>query len=94
MIFREEKELPKDLVFTVDYLGEQEDTYTLNFSGSSAMIVVQYYNMLRFGRAGYTGIMKNILDVSQYLAEGLERLDRFKMLNKGERLPIIAFRGK
>lgn len=94
LIFRDEKDLPKELVFTVDYLGEQEETYTLNFSGSSAMVVAQYYNILRFGRAGYTGIMKNILDVSQNLAEKLNRLGRFEMLNGGERLPIIAFRKK
>lgn len=94
LIFRDEKDLPKELVFTVDYLGEQEETYTLNFSGSSAMVVAQYYNILRFGRAGYTGIMKNILDVSQNLAEKLNRLGRFEMLNRGERLPIIAFRQK
>jgi glutamate decarboxylase len=94
LIFRDEKDLPKELVFTVDYLGEQEETYTLNFSGSSAMIVAQYYNILRFGRAGYTGIMKNILGVSQNLAEKLDQLGRFEMLNRGERLPIIAFRQK
>lgn len=94
LIFRDEKDLPKDLIFTVDYLGEQEDTYTLNFSGSSAMVVAQYYNILRFGRAGYTGIMKNILAVSQNMAEKLDKLGRFEMLNKGKRLPIIAFRQK
>ncbi|HEY3362467.1 MAG TPA: glutamate decarboxylase [Methanosarcina sp.] len=94
LIFRDEKDLPKDLIFTVDYLGEQEDTYTLNFSGSSAMVVAQYYNILRFGRAGYTGIMKNILEVSQDLAEKLNKLGRFEMLNRGERLPIIAFKQK
>lgn len=94
LIFREEKDLPKDLIFTVDYLGEQEDTYTLNFSGGSAMVVAQYYNILRFGRAGYTGIMKNILDVSRDLAKKLDKLSRFEMLNKGKRLPIIAFRQK
>jgi len=94
LIFREEKDLPKDLIFTVDYLGEQEDTYTLNFSGGSAMAVAQYYNILRFGRAGYSRIMKNILDVSRDLAKKLDKLGRFEMLNKGKRLPIIAFRQK
>jgi len=94
LIFRDEKDLPKDLIFTVDYLGEQEDTYTLNFSGSSSMVVAQYYNILRFGRAGYTGIMKNILEVSKNLAEKLNELGRFEMINRGERLPIIAFRQK
>ena len=58
------------------------------------MLVAQYYNILRFGRAGYTEIMTNILEVSRTLAERLNRLDRFEMLNKGERLPIIAFMQK
>ncbi len=94
LIFRDKSDLPEDLIFHVNYLGEMEDSYTLNFSGSSSMVVAQYYNILRFGRAGYTGIMNNILDVSRDLAEKVERLDRFEMLNKGERLPIIAFRQK
>jgi len=94
LIFREEKDLPKNLIFSVNYLGEQEETYTLNFSRGSTMLVAQYYNILRFGRAGYTGIMKNILKVAQNLAEILDRLGRFEMLNKGEKLPIIAFRQK
>jgi glutamate decarboxylase len=94
LIFQDEKDLPKDLIFTVNYLGEQEKTYTLNFSGGSAMVVAQYYNFLRFGRAGYTEIMENILEVSQDLAKRLERLGRFEILNKGEQLPIIAFKQK
>lgn len=94
LIFRDKSDLPEDLIFHVNYLGEMEDSYTLNFSGGSAMVVAQYYNILRFGRAGYTAIMKNILDVSRDLADRVEKLGRFEMLNKGERLPIIAFRQK
>ena len=94
LIFQDETDLPKDLIFTVNYLGEQEKTYTLNFSGGSAMVVAQYYNILRFGRAGYTEIMENILEVAQELAKGLESLGRFEMLNKGEKLPIITFKQK
>lgn len=94
LIFRDKSDLPDDLIFKVNYLGEEEETYTLNFSGGSAMVVAQYYNILRFGRAGYTGIMKNILEVSRNLADELDGLGWFEMLNKGERLPIIAFRQK
>ncbi|AKB28570.1 Glutamate decarboxylase [Methanosarcina siciliae T4/M] len=94
LIFRNKSDLPEDLIFHVNYLGEMEDSYTLNFSGGSAMVAAQYYNFLRFGRAGYTGIMKKILDVSQDLARKVDSLGRFEMLNKGERLPIIAFRQK
>ncbi|KKG05811.1 glutamate decarboxylase [Methanosarcina mazei] len=94
LIFRDKNDLPEDLIFHVNYLGEMEDSYTLNFSGGSAIVAAQYYNFLRFGRAGYTRIMKKILDVSQDLAEKVDRLGHFEMLNKGERLPIIAFRQK
>lgn len=94
LIFRDESDLPEELIFHVNYLGEMEDSYTLNFSGGSAMVVAQYYNVLRFGRAGYTGIMKNILEVSQDLARKVNNLGRFEMLNKGERLHIIAFKQK
>jgi glutamate decarboxylase len=94
LIFRDKSDLPEDLIFHVNYLGEMEDSYTLNFSGGSAMVAAQYYNILRLGRAGYTKIMKKILCVSQDLAEKVERLGRFEMLNKGKRLPIIAFRQK
>lgn len=94
LIFHDRNDLPEDLIFKVNYLGAEEETYTLNFSGGSAMVVAQYYNILRFGRAGYTGIMKNILEVSRNLAEELDGLEWFEMLNKGERLPVIAFRQK
>jgi glutamate decarboxylase len=92
LIFRDKTDLPEDLIFRVNYLGEEEETYTLNFSRGSAMVVAQYYNVLRFGMPGYTRIMKNVLEVAQGLAQRLEKLNRFAILNKGERLPIIAFR--
>ncbi|HII06182.1 MAG TPA: glutamate decarboxylase [Methanotrichaceae archaeon] len=94
LIFRNERDLPKDLIFNVDYLGEEEETYTLNFSRGSAMVVAQYYNLLRFGRSGYTTIMNNILDTARYLGEKLRGLGRFEMLNEGKELPIIAFKLK
>ena len=49
---------PEDLVFYEDYLGERDATFTLNFSGSSAFVLAQYYNLIRFGRAGYASIVR------------------------------------
>lgn len=100
LIFRDAKDLPKDLIFSVNYLGEFEDTFTLNFSRGTAMVVAQYYNILRFGKDGYTRIMENVLNVARGLAQQLEDLrandpkksNRFVILNRGERLPIIAFK--
>ena len=45
--------LPEDLVFSVNYLGGAQPTFTFNFSRGRAMIQAQFYNFLRLGRSGY-----------------------------------------
>jgi glutamate decarboxylase len=94
LLFRDHVDLPEELIFKVNYLGEEEETYTLNFSRGSAMLVAQYYNILRFGKLGYANIMENVLKVARGLSSELESLDKFVMLNRGERLPIVAFMQK
>jgi len=92
LIFKDKKDLPEDLIFRVNYLGEEEETYTLNFSRGSSTVVAQYYNILRFGMPGYTRIMENVLKVAQNLAGMLKALGRFEIINDGNTLPIIAFK--
>ena len=58
LIFREKSDLAQDLVFEENYLGKTDATFTLNFSTGSAMVLAQYYNLVRYGRAGYSYIMK------------------------------------
>ncbi len=53
IIFRERSDLPEELVFTENYLGKTDETFTLNFSTGSAMVLAQYYNFVRFGHDGY-----------------------------------------
>ena len=62
LIFREKADLAPDLVFEENYLGKTDATFTLNFSTGSAMVLAQYYNLVRYGRAGYTYIMRNMQD--------------------------------
>ena len=50
LIFRDKSKLPEDLVFSVNYLGGAQPTYTFNFSRGSAMVQAQMYNFLRLGR--------------------------------------------
>ena len=54
LIFREKSDLAPDLVFEENYLGKTDATFTLNFSTGSSMVLAQYYNLVRYGRAGYT----------------------------------------
>jgi glutamate decarboxylase len=90
LIFRDVADLPEDLIFYVNYLGDEMPTYTLNFSRGSAMILAQYYNLLRLGRAGYARIAANLLGNARYLAQRLADSGKFDVLNAANRLPIVT----
>ena len=91
LIFREKSDLV-DLVFEENYLGKTDPTFTLNFSTGSAMVLAQYYNLVRYGRAGYAYIMKNMQQNARVLAEKLEAMDRFELIGPDEeQLPLVAF---
>ena len=48
-IWRDAEALPEDLIFWVNYLGDDMPTFALNFSRPGAQVVAQYYNFLRLG---------------------------------------------
>jgi glutamate decarboxylase len=94
VLFRDESDFPEELIFTVNYLGGEMPTMTLNFSRGSAMILAQYYNFLRLGKEGYTEIMENCLSNARYLTERLIKTKKFVMLNETQALPIVGVRLK
>ncbi len=92
LIFRDKSKLPEDLIFSVNYLGGAQPTYTFNFSRGSAMIQAQMYNFLRLGRSGYTSIVANMLDNARHLNESLAATGKFEILNPGLAEPVVTFR--
>jgi glutamate decarboxylase len=93
LVFRQRSDLPDDLVFKENYLGKTDETFTLNFSTGSAMVIGQYYNLVRYGRAGYRYIMGNMQRNAHRLADQLEEIGRFEIIGRGEeQLPLVAFR--
>jgi glutamate decarboxylase len=93
LIFRETADLARDLVFEENYLGKTDATFTLNFSTGSAMALAQYYNLVRYGRAGYTYIMRNMQENARQLGEKLREMGRFELIGTDEeQLPLVAFR--
>src|SRR6187401_317412 len=80
LIFRGTDDLAKDLVFEENYLGKTDSTFTLNFSTGSAMVIAQYYNLVRYGRAGYRYLMTNMQQNARLLAERLESMGRFELI--------------
>jgi glutamate decarboxylase len=92
LIFRERSDLAEDLVFEENYLGKTDDTFTLNFSTGSAMVLAQYYNFVRFGKTGYRRIMEIMQANAETLAEDIKALGEFQIIGADEEtLPLVAF---
>ncbi|MFJ5933914.1 glutamate decarboxylase [Streptomyces sp. NPDC093071] len=93
LIFREESDLAKDLVFYENYLGKTDATFTLNFSTGASMVLAQYYNFVRLGRQGYTYVMRMMQENARVLADNLRSSGRFEVIGSDlEQLPLVAFR--
>jgi glutamate decarboxylase len=92
LIFREKSDLAEDLVFKENYLGKTDDTFTLNFSTGSSMVLAQYYNFVRFGKSGYRRIMEIMRANAETLAEDIKGLGQFQIIGADEEtLPLVAF---
>ncbi len=93
LIFREKSDLAPELVFEENYLGKTDSTFTLNFSTGSSMVLAQYYNFVRYGRPGYTYIMRAMQENARTLAAQLRELGQFELIGEDEeQLPLVAFR--
>jgi glutamate decarboxylase len=93
LVFREKSDLAEDLVFYENYLGKTDATFTLNFSTGASMVLAQYYNFVRYGRDGYTYIMKAMESNARFLAARLKATGDFELIGDGEeQLPLVAFK--
>jgi glutamate decarboxylase len=90
-LWRDAAALPEELIFNVNYLGGQMPTFALNFSRPGAEIVAQYYAFFRLGREGYREVQQACRDVAMYLAAQIEALPEFRLISRGDQLPVLAF---
>ncbi|MDQ0715199.1 glutamate decarboxylase [Streptomyces luteogriseus] len=90
-LWRDAEALPEELVFRVNYLGGDMPTFALNFSRPGAQVVAQYYTFLRLGRQGYRAVQQAARDVATELAGRIEALGDFRLLTRGDELPVFAF---
>jgi len=91
VLWREPSALPPELVFNVNYLGGQMPTFALNFSRPGAEVIAQYYTFFRLGRSGYRAVQQASRDVATYLATEIDKLGVFRLLTRGDQLPVFAF---
>ncbi len=93
-IWRDHNALPEDLIFSVNYLGGQIPTFTLNFSRPGNQVVGQYYNFLRLGRDGYTRIQRTCQQTALYLSSQIASMGPFELITDGSDIPVFAWKLK
>lgn len=91
VVWRDKLELPEDLIFYVDYLGGKMATFAINFSRPGSQICAQYYNFLRLGFEGYKEIQQACRDTALYLSSEIEKMGPFKLITKGDDIPVFAW---
>jgi glutamate decarboxylase len=91
-IWRDADALPEDLIFWVNYLGDNMPTFALNFSRPGAQVAVQYYNFLRLGFDGFRRVQQYARDVATHLSGQIAELGPFELLTNGDELPVFAFK--
>ncbi|MCX4916111.1 glutamate decarboxylase [Streptomyces sp. NBC_00715] len=90
-LWRTPEDLPEELVFRVNYLGGDMPTFALNFSRPGAQVAAQYYTFLRLGREGFRTVQQTTRDVARGLAERVDCLGDFRLITRGDELPVFAF---
>jgi glutamate decarboxylase len=91
IVWRNPEALPEDLIFWVNYLGDNMPTFALNFSRPGSQVVAQYYNLIRLGFDGYRRVQGYARDVATSLSARIAELGPFELLTKGDELPVFAF---
>jgi glutamate decarboxylase len=97
ILWREDADLPEELVFWVNYLGGNMRDIALNFSRPGGQVVCQYYNFLRLGREGYEKIHGACYDTAQFMAEEIAKLGPFEVIYSGGRsigIPALCWKIK
>jgi len=91
VIWRDQAELPEDLIFHCNYLGGDLPNFALNFSRPGNQVVAQYYNFLRLGHEGYRQIHQTSQDVALYLSKSISEMEWFELISDGSDIPVFAF---
>lgn len=95
VLWREEQDLPENMVFWVNYLGGNMRDIALNFSRPGGQIVCQYYNFLRLGREGYRKVHTACYETTQYLADEIAAMGPFEIVYAGDMargIPAVSWK--
>ena len=94
VIWRDKTYLPKDMAFSVNYLGANITQVGLNFSRPAAQILAQYYNFIHLGTEGYRDIHTNSMDIASYCHKAIGKMHCFENYSKTLVNPLFIWKMK
>jgi glutamate decarboxylase len=95
VVWRDQSELPDELIFHVNYLGGDMPDFHINFSRPAGQVIAQYYNFVRLGRDGYERVHTACYETGGYLAQEIPRLGPFELLHDSDPakgIPTVTWR--
>lgn len=90
LVWRDRGRRRSELGVRINYLGGDDAHYELTFSRSAAPVVLQYYNFVRFGFAGFHAVHARSRSLARKLAARLQATGRLRLLGDGSELPVVA----
>ena len=91
IVWKDKIYLPKDMSFSVNYLGASISQVGLNFSRPAAQILAQYYNFIHLGVEGYTEIHSNSMDIAKYCHKAISKMPCFKNYSETLENPLFIW---
>ena len=91
VVWKDKKYLPKDMSFSVNYLGASISQVGLNFSRPAAQILAQYFNFIHLGVEGYTEIHSNSMDIAKYCHKAIGKMPCFKNYSNTLENPLFIW---
>lgn len=91
VVWKDKKYLPKDMSFSVNYLGASISQVGLNFSRPAAQILAQYYNFIHLGVEGYTEIHSNSMDIAKYCHKAIGKMPCFRNYSETLENPLFIW---
>ena len=91
VVWKDKKYLPKDMSFSVNYLGASISQVGLNFSRPAAQILAQYYNFIHLGMEGYKEIHENSMNIAQYCHDQIGKMSCFTNYAKKLENPLFIW---
>ncbi len=91
VVWKDKMYLPKEMSFSVNYLGANITQVGLNFSRPAAQILAQYYNFIHLGKEGYREIHSNSIMIAQYCHDMIGQMACFRNYNEELENPLFIW---